>query len=267
MTQNHSPFAEEPVVPQVVTPNAGNQIPGKQSGSNTTVIILVAIAALSIPLLGCCAGLLLPAVQAAREAARRMNCSNNIKQIGLAMHNYHSAYNQLPPAYTVDGNGRRLHSWRTFLLPFMEQQALFAQIDLTKPWDDPVNQLAADTFVPAYGCPSMGSDSTLTGYQAIVDISGIMTGPVATKFRDVTDGLANTVMIVEMDESRAVHWMSPEDTDASSFLNVGNGAPQSSSHMGGRHVLMADGTVNFIADSIDPNLSRALVTKAGGETF
>ena len=85
-----------------------------------------------------CAGLLLPAVQAAREAARRMSCSNNIKQIGLAMQNYHTAYGTLPPAYTVDAQGRPLHSWRTLILPFIEQQALYGEIDLSKPWNDPV---------------------------------------------------------------------------------------------------------------------------------
>ena len=257
MSQNQFPPYTAPVAPQ----------PKKTGGSNTVIIVLAIVAAISIPLLGCCAGLMLPAVQAAREAARRMSCSNNMRQIGLAMHNYHSEHNELPPAYTVDANGRRLHSWRTLLLPYMEQKALFDQIDLSKPWDDPVNQVAANTAIPAYGCPSMGSSPMMTGYQAIVDKSGMMTGPTPTQFRDVTDGLGNTIMLVEMDKSRAVHWMSPEDTDLSTFLNVGNGTQASSSHVGGRHVQMGDGAVKFITDSIDPNLSKALVTKKGGETI
>ena len=89
--------------------------------------------------IGILVGLLLPAVQAAREAARRMQCSNNMKQIALAMHNYEAVYKAFPPAYTTDANGQPLHSWRTLLLPYMEQQALYSQIDLNKPWDDPVN--------------------------------------------------------------------------------------------------------------------------------
>ncbi len=71
---------------------------------------------------GILAGLLLPAVQAAREAARRVQCSNNLKQIGLALHNYNAAYKSLPPPYTVDANGQKLHSWRTLILPFIEQK-------------------------------------------------------------------------------------------------------------------------------------------------
>ncbi len=79
------------------------------------------------------AALMIPAVSEGHKAARRMQCSNNLKQIGLAFHNYHSAYGSLPPAYTVDADGNRLHSWRTLILPFIDQSALVQQIDLNKP--------------------------------------------------------------------------------------------------------------------------------------
>ena len=92
---------------------------------------------------GIMAVLLIPAVSSAREAARRMQCSNNLKQIALALHNYHSAYGTLPPAYTIDVDGNRLHSWRTLILPYMEQDALYQQIDFSKPWDDPANAFLA----------------------------------------------------------------------------------------------------------------------------
>ena len=74
-----------------------------------------------------------------------MQCANNLKQIALALRNYESVYHALPPAYTVDAEGKPLHSWRTLILPYLEQQALYDKIDLSKPWDDPANKEAYET--------------------------------------------------------------------------------------------------------------------------
>ena len=83
--------------------------------------------------------MLLPAMRTAGPAARRAQCVNNLKQIALALFNYESAYNALPPAYTVDAEGKPLHSWRTLILPYLEKQSLYDSIDLSKPWNDPAN--------------------------------------------------------------------------------------------------------------------------------
>lgn len=215
----------------------------------------------TLPIMCVCVGLLLPAVQAARESARRMQCQGQMKQIGLAMHNYHAAYDSLPPAFTVDENGQPLHSWRTLLLPFMEEQALYQSIDLSKPWDDPVNQSARDTLVPTYSCPS--SPITETPYVAIVDVNGIMTGATPVSFRDVADGLTNTVLLVEVGQDSSVPWMSPLDIDADAFLNPTlNG--QSSSHPGGGHILMADGAVKFFVDSATQTVRKELLSRNDG---
>ena len=98
--------------------------------------------------------LLLPASRGSREAARRMQCSNHLKQIALALQNYADTYGCLPPAHTVDAEGKPLHSWRTLILPFMEQKELYDQIDLSKPWDDPANEKAMKTKISYYVCPS-----------------------------------------------------------------------------------------------------------------
>src|SRR5262245_36536395 len=97
-----------------------------------------------IVILGFLAALFLLMPRTSREAFRRVICANNLKQIGVALHSYHDKYGSLPPAYTVDASGKRLHSWRTLILPFLEGDDLYQKIDLTKPWDDPANKEAFD---------------------------------------------------------------------------------------------------------------------------
>jgi hypothetical protein len=184
-----------------------------------------------------------------------------MKQIGLALHNYHAAYNQLPPAYTVDENGNKLHSWRVAILPFMEQQALYQQIDLSKPWDAPENAGVASTAVSAYACPSKVGDPLMTTYVAVVDPSGMFEGAIPTRFGQATDGLASTILFVETEHQNEVHWMSPEDIDLPTLLELA----EDDSHAGGGHMVFGDGAVKFITNSIEVGLLEALVTKDGGE--
>ncbi len=113
----------------------------------TLVELLVVIA-----IIGVMVGLLLPAVQAAREAARRMSCGNNLKQIGLATHNYESAYRQMPPSRIEIGTAGAPNAhhagWQLMVLPFLEQTALFEQYNKNRSWYDQVNGPAIITKVP-----------------------------------------------------------------------------------------------------------------------
>ena len=128
----------------------------------TLVELLVVIA-----IIGILVGLLLPAVQAAREAARRTQCKNNLKQMGLALHNYESAFRTFPPGFISrvtgpwPGGGNDPvpeigpgWSMMAMILPQLEQTGLYQQIDFTRPIGDPVNQFARATTVSAYRCPS-----------------------------------------------------------------------------------------------------------------
>ncbi|RLS57859.1 MAG: DUF1559 domain-containing protein [Planctomycetota bacterium] len=121
----------------------------KLSRGFTVVELLVVIAIVAILL-----GLILPAVQQAREAARRTQCRNNLKQITLALHNYEQSNHRFPMAcaFSLDG------SWSIHgrLLPFLDQSNSYGQIDLHREWDDPVNLLTGiqKQFIPVYACPS-----------------------------------------------------------------------------------------------------------------
>jgi len=244
------------------------QLPSSQSsksGSNAAVIIAV-IVAVTLGMMLVCGGilvaLLLPAVQAAREAARRMQCSNNARQIAFAILNYESEYKSLPPAYTVDSEGNRLHSWRTLLLPYLEQQELYSKIDFSKPWDDPSNAFLREYNNPMFRCPSSTIPPGMTLYQVVDDPTSPFRGSTSQRLSSVTDGTSNTMFMFESDETSAVHWAEPRDQSLSSYLSPSNGP-----HTGGRNVVMLDGSVRFISNAADPKVIKGIATSNGGEVL
>ena len=153
--------------------------------------------------------MLLPAVMSAREAARRMECSNNLKQIGLAMWAYRSMNGDYPPAYVVDDEGNPLYSWRVLLLPFMEQQILYDQFDLENSWDSPGNLAVTETTLQVFQCPSKSERTEpFTDYMVVV-------GPENDVSRRGIDGALTTFGM----GSRIRLWLSKSSTPEFTGLN------------------------------------------------
>lgn len=194
--------------------------------------------------------LCLPAVSSCREAARRVQCRNNLTNIMVAMNSYSAKYGCYPPAYTVDKQGRRMHSWRTLLLEFSDRD-LYAKYNLNQPWNSPGNLAVADMMKRRgpYRCPSeQGEIPTDTNYVMLVGPQAFSDGPHGRKQEEITDGLANTIAVVEMAPS-GIHWTEPRDLDVSEMsfkINDPDSAGIRSSHAGGAFVLFADGSVQYL---------------------
>jgi len=231
-------------------------------------IVIVAILGIMVVCGGIMAALLLPAVQAAREAARRTSCKNNLKQIALAMHNYHDTYKTFPPAYFADEDGRPERSWRTSILPFLEQQPLYERYDFHESWDAPQNAFALNAVIPTFTCPSeSNAPPTNTNYVALTGAGTIFEGARQSRFSDILDGTANTIMTVEIRAS-GISWSEPKDMDIEAFVAMfgpGGTGRASSPHPMGLNVAMADGAVRFLSFDMDPQLARSLATRNGGE--
>ena len=191
-----------------------------------------------------------------------MTASNHLKQIGLAMHNYHAAYKKLPDRAIRDQNGAPLLSWRVAILPFIEQQALYEQFHLDEPWDSPHNITLLVQMPETYTDPMHVVPPGHTVFQLAQGDGLLFEETGERKFRDVLDGLSATIMAVESSHEAAVPWSKPADMefDMSDLL-----AKTGDVHQGGFHVLMADGAVIFLTNTIDPELLRSLLTRAGKE--
>jgi len=205
--------------------------------------------------------LLLPAVQQAREAARRTQCRNNLMMIMLALHNYHDTYGHFPPAVIHPPGGKPPYSWRVALLPFLEEEELYKQYNFNEPWDGPNNRKLLERMPECFRCPSSRMPKHCTSYAVITGPSTLFQGKEGVRIAEVTDGLSGTLAVVETE--RQIPWTKPEDLK---YDPAGPLPPIGSAHPGGYNAAFADGTVRFISRNIDEKLLRALITISGGET-
>jgi len=191
--------------------------PGTATGSGALgvlgVVLGVAVVSLvlCVGLVGLIYALMVPAVGRARAGADRTTSMNNMKQIMLALHNYHDVHGSLPPAYVTDADGKPLYSWRVLVLPFMEQSNLYERFDKSKAWDDPANIAISDTMIPLFQSPcDPNVASNGTSYVCVVGPNTMFPGEKSRQFREVIDGLSNTIMIVEVKDIPG-SWAAPID--------------------------------------------------------
>jgi prepilin-type processing-associated H-X9-DG protein len=223
--------------------------------------------------------LLLPAVQAAREAARRMQCLNNMKQIGLAMHNYNQQYGCFPPAYIADENGKPMHSWRVLILPFLEEEGkgLYSQYKFDEPWDGPNNKKLAARMPRVFQCPTEHGEpgGSETSYAMLVGPRAFSDGATSRTLSEITakDGLSNTIMVAEC-AGAGLNWMEPRDLDTEEMSfkiqTGGDGGVAtteiSSCHFGTANVLFCDGAAKTLsASETNAKNLEAMITIGGGE--
>ncbi len=207
--------------------------------------------------------LLRPSVVKVREASARTRSQNNLKQMGLGLHNYHDVHGMLPARASFDAKGKPLLSWRVHILPYVEQAELYQQFKLDEPWDSPHNKKLIARMPALYASPlsKVGRDGKTT-YLAATGKGSMFDGKQGVRFADVTDGLSNTIVLVEANDSRAVFWTQPEDFPIDTKAPL-QGLVLPEVH--GFNVVMADGSVRFVAESVDLETLRALLTRDGNE--
>jgi hypothetical protein len=199
----------------------------------------------------------------------------NLAQLELALRNYESTYGLLPPAAITDANGKPLLSWRVAILPFIEQEGLYKQIKLDKPWDGPDNRRFNSLRPSIFLCPSRTEDEKngFTDYAAVVGPRTLFPGGgKARKRSDIRDDPASTLVVVESMNSQ-INWMEPRDLDwdRMSFRLNDDSRPSISSkhHYGsypGPHVIAAGAraspdnqVVASLGGSIAPEDVKALL--------
>ncbi|TWU20825.1 DUF1559 domain-containing protein [Bythopirellula polymerisocia] len=215
---------------------------------------------------GILVALLLPAVQAAREAAKRSSSMNNLKQIMLALLNYESVHGQFPSQASFGTNGKPLLSWRVHILPFLEEQKLYDQFHLDEPWDSEHNKQLISKMPASFAEPSskFAPQEGRTNYLGVKGKGMAFSGEKeGRKLREFSDGTSNSLIVLQVNDQRATTWTRPDDWELDPKNNLSG--LSGSMHPGIFLAAYCDGSVRAISESIDPELFKALLTIAGGE--
>ncbi len=256
------------------------QLSRSRGGGFTLVELLVVIA-----IIGILIGMALPAVVQVREAARRTQCANQIRQLGLAIQSYESANGSFP----LGAEFQTGHSWISRVLPMLESGQLQGAIDFRRPWNDLQNQPAVFADLPLVQCPSSKA-KTYLGYTDFCGVSGTTLGSpspaidngiflIAKEIRsrgvkpaEITDGLSSTIAAAEavsIDEINFGYWGCGWHcfTQDDGGINDPKGGFNeiASLHPGGSNTVFADASTHFLNDQISLEVLGALCTRNGRE--
>jgi type II secretory pathway pseudopilin PulG len=213
-------------------------------------------------------GFALPAIQKVRSAAARSQSQNNLKQIGLAIHNYESANGHLPMDI-LDKNGKPILSWRVTILPYIEQDAIYKNMKLDEPWDSENNARFSKSIIKTFLAPNATQTTdkdgyALTNYLGASGKGAAFESGVKLKFAHFSDGLSNTIFVV--DSADGVAWAKPADL----AIDFKKALPkfESAGMTGMANVLLGDGSVRTInMKTIKADTLKSAFTRDGGEVL
>jgi ribosomal protein L40E len=210
-----------------------------------------------------CSGLLVPGTLylAHARASKMGQHALNLKQIALAIHNYHDTHDTLPPPAILSPDGKPLLSWRVAILPYVDQNPLYNRFKLDEPWDSPHNVELMKSMPALYRLPGVSHDPTVSHYQVIVGKGTVFEGPKGLSLSSITDGSSNTILVAEA--AQPVPWTKPDDL----AYDPGQPLPAFGDHYGGIALALCDGSVRFLRKDVDEPTLRALITRDGGEVL
>jgi len=240
--------------------------PKKSSGiSGPMIAVIVGVSLAALCCLCAVPALLLPAVQ---ESARATACTINMRQITLAIQNYHDIYQAMPTAIVADESGRPLHSWRVLILPFIEQNRLYDQIRFDEPWDSDHNSQFANQCPHPYRCPSDPSNPSDCNYRVVMGKNNPWRTNDSVSIQNITDGTSNTIAVVEVADFQS-NWMEPKELQMDSIPMAVNSPSGGigSHHPSSAFVGMFDGSVHRLTNNIDPETLKHLLEHSDGQVI
>jgi hypothetical protein len=201
--------------------------------------------------------------EAKKLARLSKESQNNLKQLALALHNYHDVFIGLPGPAILSNEGKPLLSWRVAILPFIEQAQLYQQFKLNEPWDSPHNIKLLDKMPKIFAAPGVKTTTgNVTFYQAIVGKDAAWRTDKKMRFpADFPDGMSRTILLAEASEP--VPWTKPADIS----YDVKKPLPKFGWLKEGFNVVMADGTTRFVSRKMIEATLHAAITPAGRDSL
>lgn len=254
----------------ITIPNSAGGTPPREPPKAGTVGTVLGIAVVGMLGLLMCGGvvavLLLPAVTHTGGASRTVESRNNLKQIALALHNYHDANGKFPPAVVTDADGKPLYSWRVELLPYLELGHLYDRFDKTKAWDDPANLSVSNAVVEVFRSPLDDSlPPSGNSYFVLVGAKTLFPPDRGIGMAEVTDGTSNTIAVVEL-KGVAGSWAAPIDPKIEGVaMSIGPAPSQLNPTQADRlNVAMCDGSVRSLPITTPSHTLHLLFTRNDG---
>lgn len=195
-----------------------------------------------------------------RRAAMQAACVGHLKQIMLALHNYHEQNGSFPPSFLADATGRPAHSWRILILPYLGEPNIrtYNSYNFSEPWDGPNNRALAASIPSTYVCPNHpdARATIATSYVAVTGAGTIFPSGKTTKFDEITRSKSETLMLVET-SGGTTNWLQPDDLDITLTAEPGQRPSMSSFDPLGPAAAFADGMIRRVRTPLSNQDLRA----------